>query len=267
VSDRAERFLALHVPGEPLLLGNVWDAGTARQLATLGYRALATTSSGHAGTLGRVDGKVDREEALAHAVAIAAATSLPVSADLENGFRDDPEGVAETVRWAAATGLAGCSIEDHPQAGEPGVYDAAFAAERVAAAAEAARAGGARVVLTARAENFLHGRRDLADTIARLQSFQEAGADVLFAPGLGELADVESLVRSVDRPVNVLIRPGMTVAALAAAGVARISVGGAFHGVSLAAVDAAAAELLERGTTSWLEQSPRGARVRARAFE
>jgi 2-methylisocitrate lyase-like PEP mutase family enzyme len=267
VTGKADRFLALHVPGEPLLLGNVWDAGTARQLATLGYRALATTSSGHAGTLGRLDGGVDREEALAHAAAIAAASSLPVSADLENGFRDDPEGVAETVRLAAATGLAGCSIEDHPRSGEPAVYPAGLAAERVAAGAEAARAGAARIVLTARAENHLHGRRDLADTIARLQSFQEAGADVLFAPGLEQLADIESLVRSVDRPVNVLLRPGMSVTALAAAGVARVSVGGAFHLVALAAVDAAAAELLERGTTAFLEQAARGTRVRSRAFE
>ena len=264
---RVERFLALHRPGEPLLLPNPWDAGTARQLETLGYRALATTSSGYAGTLGRRDGRVSRDEALAHASDLARATTVPVSADLENGFAEAPEDVAETLRRAAAAGLAGCSIEDFSGDFEEPIYAAALAAERIAAAAEVARSSDTRVVLTARAENHLRGRGDLEDTIARLQAFQEAGADVLYAPGLSDLGEIESLVRSLDRPVNVLLRPGLTVANLAALGVARISVGGAFHLVALAAVEAAARELLEQGTTEYWEQVELGLPVRIRAFE
>jgi 2-methylisocitrate lyase-like PEP mutase family enzyme len=254
------------VPGKPLLLPNPWDLGSAKQLETMGYQALATTSSGHAGTLGMQDGGVGRNEAIAHAAAIASASSVPVNGDLENGFADAPAEVAETVRLAAAAGLAGCSIEDHPASGEPTVYDAGFAAERVAAAAEAAGSDRSHIVLTARAENHLYGHADLADTIARLQSFQEAGAAVLYAPGLLEMSDIETVVRSVDRPVNVLMRPGMTVTRLAAAGVARISVGGAFHLVALAAVETAARELLEEGTATYWEQAKAGLPVRKRAF-
>ncbi|MEN8185151.1 MAG: isocitrate lyase/phosphoenolpyruvate mutase family protein, partial [Myxococcota bacterium] len=186
-SEKARRFLELHRPGEPLLLPNPWDAGSARLFASLGFRALATTSSGHAGTLGRLDGGVDRDEAIAHAAALAAATELPVSADLEGGFADDPEGVAQTVRLAVEAGLAGCSIEDYT--GNPGdpIYDASLAVERVAAAASAAHADDHRLVLTARSENHLHGRHDLEDTIARLRAFQAAGADVVYAPGLADL--------------------------------------------------------------------------------
>jgi len=202
--DKAERFLQLHHGPGPLLIPNPWDAGSARLLEWLGFAALATTSSGFAATLGRLDGSVTREEALGHAAAICAAVTVPVSADLENGFSDSPEGVAETVRLATATGLAGCSVEDATgRDGDP-VYDRALAVDRVAAAAEAAHAGPGRLVLTARAENYLHGRPDLADTIARLQAYAEAGADVLYAPGLTSLADVREVVRSVDRPVNVL---------------------------------------------------------------
>lgn len=264
---KVDRLLALQRPGEPLLIPNPWDAGTARQLETLGYQALATTSSGHAGTLGRRDGRVTRDEALAHAAELVAATSVPVSGDLENGFADAPEEIAETLRRAVAAGLAGCSIEDFSGGPGDGIYDAGLATERIAAASEVARAGETRIVLTARAENHLHGRSDLADTIARLQAFQEAGADVLYAPGLADPAAIESLVRSVDRPVNVLLRPGLGVASLAALGVARISVGGAFHLVSLAAVEAAARELLERGTTDYWEQVELGLPIRARAFD
>src|SRR5215472_10273652 len=194
-ADKAERFLELHHGTGPLLIPNPWDAGSARLLEWLGFSALATTSSGFAATLGRLDGSVTREEALDHAAAIAAATTVPVSADLENGFADSPEGVAETVRLAAATGLAGCSVEDATGRDDDPVYDRALATDRVAAAAEAA-AGPARLVLTARAENYLHGRPDLADTIARLQAYQEAGADVLYAPGLTSLPDIREVVRS-----------------------------------------------------------------------
>src|SRR5439155_7128325 len=173
-----------------LLLPNPWDRGSAVLLASLGFEALATTSSGFAATLGRLDGSVSREEAVEHAASIVEATGLPVSADLENGFADEPEEVAETVRLAVRAGLAGCSIEDFTRRDDDPIYDARLAAERVAAAAEAARAGPVHLVLTARAENHAHGRDDLDDTIARLQAYQEAGADVLFAPGLVRIEDI-----------------------------------------------------------------------------
>ncbi|MGB2709892.1 MAG: isocitrate lyase/phosphoenolpyruvate mutase family protein, partial [Conexibacter sp.] len=217
--ERAERFLALHRPGQPLLLPNPWDAGSAVLLASLGYEALATTSSGYAATLGRLDGGLTRAEALVHAAEIVAATALPVSADLENGFGDRPEEVAETIALARETGLAGCSIEDFSGRDQEPIYPLDLAAERVAAAARAAHAGPARMVLTARAENHLHGRTDLADTIARLQAYEQAGADVLYAPGLGSIEQIHAVVAAVERPVNVLMRPGgPPVAELAAAG-------------------------------------------------
>ncbi len=178
---KAQRFLDLHRPGEPLLLPNPWDAGSAKLFASLGFRALATTSSGSAGTLGRLDGGLSRDEALAHAAAIAAATPLPVSADLENCFADETAGVAETLRLAAAAGLAGCSIEDYDAKLADPIYELRRAVDRVAAAAEVAHADETRLVLTARAENYLRGRSDLADTIRRLQAYQEAGADVVYA--------------------------------------------------------------------------------------
>ena len=201
-ADKAQRFLDLHRPGEPLLMPNPWDLGSAKLLASLGFAALATTSSGFAATLGRNDGLVSRDEAMIHAAVIVAATDLPVSADLENAYADDPAGAAETMRLAIEVGLAGASIEDF--ADEPGIYDIGQATERVAAAAEAAHAGPVRLVLTARAENFIRGNPDLADTIARLQAYQEAGADVLYAPGLRRYEDISQVVREVDRPVNVL---------------------------------------------------------------
>jgi 2-methylisocitrate lyase-like PEP mutase family enzyme len=200
-----EDFRALHVPGDPLLMPNPWDAGTARVLATLGFKALATTSSGYAGTLGRPDGDVDRDEALAHAADVIAAVAVPVSADLENGYADDAAGVPETVRAAIAVGLAGCSVEDYDGGA---LYDREIATARVRAAAEAAREGNG-IVLTARAENHIRGNPDLADTIARLRAYEQAGADVLYAPGLVELEDIRRVVGSVGRPVNVLLRPGM----------------------------------------------------------
>jgi 2-methylisocitrate lyase-like PEP mutase family enzyme len=182
--DLADGFLALHKSDRPLLMPNPWDIGAAKLLESLGFQALATTSSGFAATLGRLDGRVTRDEAIAHAAAIVDAVDVPVSADLENCFADDPAGVAETVRLAVDAGLAGCSVEDYSGRESDTIYDAGLAAERVAAAAEAAHSGPRKLVLTARAENLIHGRDDLADTIARLQSYQEAGADVLFAPGV-----------------------------------------------------------------------------------
>ena len=193
-ADKAQRFLVLHRPGEPLLMPNPWDLGSAKLLASLGFEALATTSSGFAATLGRNDGSVTRDEALVHAAVIVAATDLPVSADLENAYADDPAGVAETMRLAIEVGLAGASVEDFTGRADDPIYDARFAAERVAAAAEAAHAGPGRLVLTARAENYLHGRPDLADTIARLQAYQQAGADVLYAPGPDSIEDIRRLL-------------------------------------------------------------------------
>jgi 2-methylisocitrate lyase-like PEP mutase family enzyme len=246
--DNVAVFRSLHVPGRPLLMPNAWDQGSAKLLASLGFQSLATTSSGFAGTLGRLDGSVTRYEALAHAASIVGAVDVPVSADLENGFADDAAAVAETVRGAIAGGLAGCSIEDFTGDPDSPIYDPGLATERVAAAAEATRAGTG-LVLTGRAENLLHGRRDLADTIARLQAYQEAGADVLFAPGLRQIEDIRHVVEAVDRPVSVLLFPGgPTVAELAAVGVARVSVGGAFSFVALGAAARAARELLESGT-------------------
>jgi 2-methylisocitrate lyase-like PEP mutase family enzyme len=246
---------------------NPWDAGSARVLVSLGFEALATTSSGFAATLGRLDGSVTRDEALAHAAAIVEATDLPVSADLENCFADEPAGVAATIGLALQTGLAGGSVEDFTGSHDAPIYDAALATERVAAAAEVAHAGPVHFVLTARAENYLHGRRDLADTIARLHAYQEAGADVLFAPGASDLSEVRALVAAVDRPVNVLALPGIpTVSELADAGVARISVGGGFAYAALGAVVEAARELLEDGTFGYWERAGPGATAARSAF-
>jgi 2-methylisocitrate lyase-like PEP mutase family enzyme len=262
-TEKAEQFLALHRAGDPLLLPNPWDRGSARVLASLGFRALATTSSGFAMSLGRPDGSVTADEALEHARVIVSATELPVSADLERGFADDPDGVSRTTERAVQAGLAGCSVEDFSGSPEEPIYEIGLARERIAAAAEAAHRGDVHLVLTARSENYLHGRPDLADTIARLQAFQEAGADVLYAPGLTELADIRQVVASVDRPVNVLAMPACPPAAeLAAAGVSGISVGGSFFFVAYAALAEAAAELRDRGTYGY-SGGPGQAAVRA----
>jgi 2-methylisocitrate lyase-like PEP mutase family enzyme len=259
--------LALHEGERPLLLPNPWDAGSAKLFASLGFEALATTSSGSAATLGRLDGSVTREEAIAGAGAIVEATDLPVSADLENGFADDPNGVAETLRLALDAGLAGASIEDYSRREDEPIYGIELATERVAAAAEVAHSGPSRLVLTARAENHLHGVTDLADTIARLQAYQEAGADVLFAPGISRLEDIRQLVSSVDLPVNVLARPGApSVSELAAAGVRRVSVGGAFAFAALGAAAEAARELIDTGTYGYLEQAGVGLQSARKAF-
>jgi 2-methylisocitrate lyase-like PEP mutase family enzyme len=266
-SDRSAHFLALHHGDGPLLIPNPWDVGSAKLLASLGFQALATTSSGFAATLGRLDGTVTRDEAIAHGAQLAANVEVPVSADLEHGFGDSPDEVAETVRLAAATDLAGCSIEDSTGRSDAPIYDRTLAADRVAAAADAAHADGRGLVLTARAENHLHGAGDLADTIARLQAFEAAGADVLYAPGLHSLDDITAVVGSVGRPVNVLTWPGgPTVAELAAVGVRRISVGGALSYVAVAAVAEAARELLDAGTLGFLEQARAGRSAAHAAF-
>jgi 2-methylisocitrate lyase-like PEP mutase family enzyme len=266
-AEKARQFLALHRGERPLLLPNPWDQGSAKLLAYLGFSALATTSSGYAATLGRLDGSVTRDEALEHAAEIVGATELPVSADLENAYADDPAGVAETLRLALEAGLAGCSVEDYTGRPDAPIYDAGLAAERVAAAAEAAHSGPVRLVLTARAENYLHGRPDLSETIARLQAYQQAGADVLYAPGLSRLEDIRQVVASVDRPVNVLARPGApAVSELAAAGVSRVSVGGAFAFTALGAVIEAARELRVDGTYTFWERARTGVEGGRSAF-
>ncbi len=265
--ETAELFLALHHEDHPLLIPNPWDAGSAKVLASLGFEALATTSSGFAATLGRLDGSVTRDEALAHAASIVQATDLPVSADLENAFADDPDGVAETIGLAIEAGLAGCSVEDFTGDEEDPIYELELAAQRVAAAVEVAHRGPVHLVITARAENHIHGRQDLADTIARLQAYEHVGADVLYAPGLKSAEDIRSVVESVSRPVNVLARPGAPpVAELGRLGVKRVSVGGAFAFNSLGALVEAGQELLEQGTYGFAERAATGARAARSAF-
>jgi 2-methylisocitrate lyase-like PEP mutase family enzyme len=262
--EKAERFLRLHRRGDPLLMPNAWDLGSAGVLASLGFQALATTSSGHAATLGRVDGGVTRDEALAHAAELSRGSEVPVSADLENCFADDPDGVAETIALARSAGLAGCSVEDY--SGDS-IYELGLARERVLAAAETAHSGPVRLILTARAENLIRGRDDLADTIARLQAYQEAGADVLFAPGLATAEDIRHVVESVDRPVSVLAVAGApSVPELAQLGVARVSVGGAFAFAALGTLVESARELREQGTYGYLERAAIGARAARAAF-
>lgn len=256
----ADRFRELHRPGQPLLMPNPWDPGAAKLLASLGFEALATTSSGHAATLGRLDYSVTRDEALTAAAAIVRAVEVPVSADLENCFEDP----AETVRLAIEAGLAGCSIEDFTGDRDDPIYPLEVAAERVAAAAGAA---SSELVLTARAENYLYGRKDLDDTIGRLRAYQEAGADVLYAPGITDADEIRKLVESVERPVNVLARPGLpSVSELAALGVSRISVGGAFAFAALGATVRVAQELREQGTYGYSELAALGLRAAREAF-
>jgi 2-methylisocitrate lyase-like PEP mutase family enzyme len=260
----AGRFLALHHGDRPLLQPNAWDAGSARLLASLGFEAIATTSSGFAATLGRLDGTVSRDEVLAHGAELAGAVGIPVAADTENGFADDPVGVAETVTLACATGLAGCSIEDYTQRPGDPIYPIAHAAERIEAAVEAA---GKQVVITARCENFLHERTDLAETIARLQRYQEAGAHVLYAPGVTTAEQIRAIVSSVDRPVNVLALPGAPpVAELAQLGVARVSVGSGFALTALGALVAAGRELLEQGSYGFWDLAGVGSAAARTAF-
>lgn len=262
-----ERFRSLHRGDDPLLLPNPWDVGSARVLASMGFRALATTSSGHAATLGRLDGNVTRDEALAHASTIVGATELPVSADLENGFGDTPAEVAATVVAATGIGLAGCSIEDATGRPDDPIYAVGLAVERIHAAAEAAHAGGSMFVLTARAEGYLYGRFDLDDTITRLRAFRDAGADVLYAPGLVGIDDIRTVVHEIGGPVNVLALPGgPSVAELASAGVARVSVGGAFAYAALGALVDAGRELLAHGTYGFWSGAERGREAARAAF-
>ncbi len=252
--ERIQAFRALHARPGAFVIPNPWDAGSARLLASLGFEALATTSAGHAYTLGKRDGAVTRAETLANARLIVDAVDLPVSADLENCFADAPEEAAETIRAAAAIGLAGGSIED--ATGDPArpIYDFSLAVERVAAAVETARNLTAPFILTARAENFLHGKPDLDDTIKRLQAFEKAGAEVLFAPGLRSLEQIRTLCGSVSRPVNVvmgLVGADFSVQQLAEAGVRRISLGSSLARAALGALLRAGREIQAQGTFSY----------------
>jgi 2-methylisocitrate lyase-like PEP mutase family enzyme len=241
---KAERFRNLHA-GEPFVIPNPWDAGSARVLEALGFRALATTSSGFAFTLGRLDGQVTLDEVVAHAAAVDRVTELPLSVDLENGYGVDPESAALAITRIAAAGAVGGSIEDYDPGGS--IYGLSHAAERVAAAVEAARALGFPFTLTARAENFIHENPDLDGTIARLRAFEEAGADVLYAPGLRTHGEIAAVCAAVNRPVNVLALPGLPVAEIVDAGARRISVGGALTWVAVAAMADAAQALRDAG--------------------
>jgi 2-methylisocitrate lyase-like PEP mutase family enzyme len=266
-AERAARFRALHTPGTPLLMPNAWDIGSAALFAALGFEAIATTSGGFAATRARLDGAMTKEEVLTHSGELAGAVDIPVSADLENCFADDPEGVAATITAAVGVGLAGGSVEDFTGDRDNPIYELAQATERVRAAAEAAHAGPTNFVLTARAENYLHGHKDLADTIARLQAYQEAGADVLFAPAVVDPDELRQLLASVDVPVSVLVLPGApTVGELGALGVSRISVGGAIAVAAYGAAINAVNELREHGTTSYFELAAVARPVIGKAF-
>jgi 2-methylisocitrate lyase-like PEP mutase family enzyme len=256
LTGKAADFLALHVPGSPLLQPNAFDIGSARILESVGFAAIATTSSGAAATIGRVDGAMGRAATLAHCAAVAGAVDIPVAGDTENGFADDPGDVAAFVTDAARTGLAGCSIEDWSGTE---TYDIGLATERVAAAAEAAHDGASQLVLTARADGRFHGTDDLDSAIRRLQAYSGAGADVLFAPGFHELDDIRRIIGETDKPVNVLVNVlvgggSPPLEQIAAAGAARISVGGSLAWVAYGAVIDAVRELKESGTYKYSEQ-------------
>jgi 2-methylisocitrate lyase-like PEP mutase family enzyme len=265
-ADKAAAFRALHQRDRAFIIPNPWDPGSARILAHLGFEALATTSAGYAFSIGRRDGDVGRDLMLKHVAEMAAATDLPVNADLENCYADDPERAAETIRLAAAAGAAGGSIEESTGRKDDPIYDRALAADRVRAAVAVARSLSVPFTLTARAENYLHGRPDLQDTIARLQSYQEAGADVLYAPGLATKEDISAVVRSVDRPVNVVMGlrgVQLTLQELSDLGVRRVSVGGSLSRAALGAFLNAAHEMRDHGTFTYAQQAANGSELNA----
>lgn len=257
-AQKADAFRALHQRTGAFIIPNPWDVGTAKLLARLGFEALATTSAGFAFSLGRRDNAVARDEMMEHIQAVAAATDVPVSADLENGYAHDPKAAAETFRLAAAAGAVGGSIEDASGRPDDPIYERELAVERVRAAAEAVRSLPFPFTLTGRAENYLVGRPDLIDTITRLQAYQEAGADVLYAPGLASKEDIAAVVRSVDRPVNVVMGlqgAQLSLAELAKLGVKRVSVGSALSRVALGVFLRAAGEMRERGTFTFAAEA------------
>ena len=259
-AEKAAAFRALHERPGAFIIPNPWDAGTAKLLASLGFEALATTSLGLSNSLGRPDGAgvVSREEVLDNCRLIAAATDLPVNADLENGYAHEPRAAAEIIRLASEAGIVGGSIEDATGDPQSPIYDFALAVERVQAAVETGRSLPVPFVLTARAENLLHGRPDLDDTIRRLQAFEKAGADVLYAPGLRDIPTIRTVVRAVGKPLNVVMSaadPAITQAQLAEAGVKRISVGGALSRLALAAFLKGAREMKDAGGFTWVRDT------------
>ena len=260
-AEKGQAFAGLHSGSDLFVIPNPWDVGSARLLQNAGFKALATTSAGYAYSLGRPDGRVTLEEKLAHCEAICAATDLPVSADTENCFADDPNGVAETIRRAAATGLVGCSVEDYPQEPPPRVYDFDHAVERVAAAVEAAKGLDFPFTITARAEGVLRGLTDLDDAVRRLQAFEKAGADVLYAPGLKTMEQVTTVVGAVSKPVNVLATPDLKVAELAEVGVRRVSLGGWLYNVAMGGFLRSMKEIAEQGTFTELKNAAPGREV------
>jgi 2-methylisocitrate lyase-like PEP mutase family enzyme len=251
--EKAQTFRALHEREGAFVIPNPWDIGSARLFEALGFEALATTSAGFAYSLGRRDGQVSREEKLTHCRALCEASSLPVSADLEKCFSDDPKEAAETIALGAEAGLVGGSIEDATGDPTKPIYDFNHAVERVAAAAQVAKSLDTPFVLTARAENFLHGRRDMNDTIRRLQAFEAAGADVLYAPGPATLDEAREITSALTRPVNMLVTPmkGVTVADLAQAGVKRISIGGAMMRAVIGTLVRGSRQMLDEGRFDW----------------
>jgi 2-methylisocitrate lyase-like PEP mutase family enzyme len=257
--EKGKTFQALHQRGHAFIIPNPWDIGTARLLARCGFEALATTSAGYAFSFGQKDNTVGREQMMAHVSALAAATNLPLSADLGNGFGDDPGDAAEAVRLAAAAGAVGGSIEDSTGKKEKPLYEKKFAAERVAAAAEIVRSLPFIFTLTARAENFLFNEPDLNDTIERLQAYQEAGADVLFAPGVTRKEDIAAIVSSVDRPINALMGLAgcnLNLKELSALGVRRVSVGSSLCRAALGAFLRAAGEMRDHGSFGFALDAP-----------
>jgi 2-methylisocitrate lyase-like PEP mutase family enzyme len=255
--DRAAAFVALHQRTQPFVIANVWDAGSARIMAGLGFEALATSSGASANTLGRLDGAVTRDEALAQIRFIAGATDLPLSGDLEKGFGDSPDAAAQTIRMAAEAGLVGGSIEDATGDPKQPLFDLSQAVERVAAAVEAARALPFAFTLTARTENYLRGNPNLDDTIKRLQAFEKAGADVLFAPGLPDLDAVRAVCAAVKKPVNFMVgipRRSFSMAELEAAGVRRVSLATSLYRAAMTGLLGAAREVKERGTFGFLDR-------------
>lgn len=257
-ADKGHTFRTLHESPGAFVIPNPWDVGSARILTQLGFDALATTSAGIAFSLGRPDYSVDRDSMMSRVAAIAATTELPVSADLENGYGDTPEMVIHSIKLAVAAGVVGGSIEDATGRQHDPIYDHDYAVDRVRAAAETARAQAFPFTLTARCENYLHGRPNLKDTISRLQAYQEAGADVLYAPGLSTQEEIAELVRSVDRPVNVVMGlqgAQLSMAALSTLGVKRVSVGGSFCRSALGALIRAAREVREHGTFTFANEA------------
>lgn len=262
--EKAQRFRRLHEGPRAFVIANAWDPGSARVLEGLGFEALATSSGAAAGVLGRRDGRIAREEALSQARAMAAAVELPLAGDLENGFGDRPEDAAQTIRLAAEAGLVGGSIEDFSGTSDKPIYDLGHATERIAAAVQAARALPFPFTLTARAENFLHGRSDLDETIRRLQAYERAGADVLFAPGLPDLEAVRTVCSALSRPFNFMVAirgKSFSLAELEAAGVRRVSLATSLFRAAMTGLVEAAREVRENGTFTYLDRSLASAEI------